>query len=93
MECTVSWTGGLNTRSGMGFVAETGSGHTLTMDGAPDAARPIPWNRLEWEHLQRVLAEHQGNIAATARALGMHRRTLQRKLAKRPSPGGGEPPL
>ncbi len=40
MECTVSWTGGLNTRSGMGFVAETGSGHVLTMDGAPDAAKP-----------------------------------------------------
>lgn len=40
MECTVSWTGGLNTRSGMGFVAETGSGHTLIMDGAPDAAKP-----------------------------------------------------
>ncbi|PRH83003.1 response regulator transcription factor [Arenimonas caeni] len=60
---------------------------------APEPARPTPWNRLEWEHLQRVLAEHGGNIAATARALGMHRRTLQRKLAKRPSPGGGEPPL
>jgi len=40
MECTVSWTGGLSTRSGMGFVAETGSGHTLMMDGAPDAAKP-----------------------------------------------------
>lgn len=40
MECTVSWTGGLNTLSGMGFVAETGSGHTLMMDGAPDAAKP-----------------------------------------------------
>ena len=40
MECTVSWTGGLGTRSGMGFVAETGSGHTLVMDGAPDAAKP-----------------------------------------------------
>lgn len=40
MECTVSWTGGLNTRSGMGFVAETGSGHVLAMDGAPDAAKP-----------------------------------------------------
>lgn len=60
---------------------------------ADEPARPIPWHRLEWEHLQRVLAEHEGNIAATARALGMHRRTLQRKLAKRPSPGGGEPPL
>lgn len=40
MECTVSWTGGLNTRSGMGFVAETGSGHTIMMDGAPDADKP-----------------------------------------------------
>jgi putative redox protein len=40
MECTVSWTGGLSTRSGMGFVAETGSGHTLMMDGAQDAAKP-----------------------------------------------------
>ena len=40
MECTVSWTGGAGTRSGMGFVAETGSGHVLTMDGAPDAANP-----------------------------------------------------
>ena len=40
MECTVSWTGALGTRSGMGFVAETGSGHTLVMDGAPDADKP-----------------------------------------------------
>jgi putative redox protein len=40
MECTVSWTGGAGTRSGMGFVAETGSGHVLAMDGAPDDAKP-----------------------------------------------------
>ena len=40
MECTVSWTGATGARSGMGFVAETGSGHVLVMDGAPDAARP-----------------------------------------------------
>ncbi|MDO9089925.1 MAG: OsmC family protein [Burkholderiaceae bacterium] len=40
MECTVSWTGGAGTRSGMGFVAETGSGHTLVMDGAPDSVNP-----------------------------------------------------
>lgn len=38
---------------------------------------------LEWEYIQRTLAEHGGNIAATARALKMHRRTLQRKLFKR----------
>ena len=40
MECTVTWTGAAGGRSSMGFVAETGSGHTLTMDGAPDAAKP-----------------------------------------------------
>ena len=39
---------------------------------------------LEWEHIQRVLHEHEDNISATARALNMHRRTLQRKLAKPP---------
>jgi len=40
MECTVSWTGDAGTRSAMGFVAETGSGHVLMMDGAPDASKP-----------------------------------------------------
>ncbi|MBC7434828.1 MAG: OsmC family protein [Bdellovibrionales bacterium] len=40
MECTVSWTGAAGTRSGMGFVAETGSGHILNMDGAPDETKP-----------------------------------------------------
>ena len=40
MECTVTWTGAAGTRSGMGLLAETGSGHVLAMDGAPDAARP-----------------------------------------------------
>lgn len=40
MECTVSWTGAAGTRSGMGFVAETGSGHVIAMDGAPDTAKP-----------------------------------------------------
>ncbi len=40
MECTVTWTGAAGTRSGMGFIAETGTGHVLAMDGAPDDARP-----------------------------------------------------
>ena len=48
------------------------------------AEQPLSVDRLEWEHIQRVLAEHDGNISATARALNMHRRTLQRKLAKKP---------
>lgn len=47
-------------------------------------AAPLSVDRLEWEHIQRVLSEHSGNISATARSLGMHRRTLQRKLQKRP---------
>ena len=40
MDCTVSWTGATGARSGMGFLAETGSGHVLVMDGAPDTAKP-----------------------------------------------------
>ena len=40
MDCTVTWTGNTGTCSNMGFVAETGSGHTLMMDGAPDAVKP-----------------------------------------------------
>ncbi len=48
----------------------------------PDA--PPPLKRLEWEHIQRVLADCDGNISEAARRLGLHRRTLQRKLAKRP---------
>lgn len=40
--------------------------------------------RVEWEYIQKTLAENNGNVSATARALGMHRRTLQRKLQKKP---------
>lgn len=40
--------------------------------------------RVEWEHLQRVLRDCEGNISATARKLGIERRTLQRKLQKYP---------
>jgi putative redox protein len=40
MQCTVSWTGATGANSNMGFLAETGSGHALMMDGAPDAAKP-----------------------------------------------------
>jgi two-component system response regulator RegA len=42
--------------------------------------------RVEWEHLQRVLTDCGGNISEAARTLGMHRKSLQRKLAKRPVP-------
>lgn len=52
--------------------------------GVPVVDHPLSVNRLEWEHIQKVLAENDGNISATARALNMHRRTLQRKLQRRP---------
>ena len=45
---------------------------------------PMPVRRLEWEHIQKVLNEHEGNISETKRQLKMHRRTLQRKLQKCP---------
>lgn len=45
---------------------------------------PMSVRRLEWEHIQKVLKENDGNISETARQLKMHRRTLQRKLQKRP---------
>jgi two-component system, response regulator RegA len=46
----------------------------------------IPLSRLEWEHIHQALSETHGNVSAAARLLGMHRRSLQRKLAKRPGP-------
>ena len=49
-----------------------------------EALSPMSVERLEWEHIQKVLQENDGNISATARSLGMYRRTLQRKLAKKP---------
>jgi two-component system response regulator RegA len=68
--------------------------HTLQEDqassvaavaSAPISLVPMSVDRMEWEHIQRVLRENKGNISSTARALNMHRRTLQRKLLKRPA--------
>lgn len=55
----------------------------------PNAHLPKPLDELEWEHLQQVLTDCQGNISEAARRLGMHRRSLQRKLA-RGRPGHGD---
>ncbi len=41
---------------------------------------------IEWEHIHRVLEDVDGNVSEAARRLGLHRRTLQRKLAKYPPP-------
>lgn len=54
------------------------------LPGAVEDYSPMSVDRMEWEHIQKVLREHDGNISATARSLGMYRRTLQRKLAKKP---------
>ena len=59
-------------------------GHCANAAVQPEA-QPATVERLEWEHIQRVLRENGDNISATARLLNMHRRTLQRKLAKRPA--------
>jgi two-component system response regulator RegA len=59
-------------------------GQAATQGESAIPSDPISVDRLEWEHIQRVLQTNDGNISATARALGMHRRTLQRKLQKRP---------
>jgi two-component system, response regulator RegA len=59
-------------------------GHNASTD-VQFEAQPATVERLEWEHIQRVLHENGDNISATARVLNMHRRTLQRKLLKRPS--------
>jgi two-component system response regulator RegA len=40
--------------------------------------------RVEWEHIQRVLSDCSGNISQAAKLLGIHRRSLQRKLSKYP---------
>ena len=61
------------------LVGESADGNeSLTVD---DTMSP---DRVEWEHIQQMLASNDGNVSATARQLNMHRRTLQRKLQKKP---------
>ncbi len=60
-------------------------------EGDPPTTSETSWqtmslDRVEWEHINRVLMECDGNISEAARVLGLHRRSLQRKLAKYPSP-------
>lgn len=59
-------------------------------DGRPLTAPPRPsvpsLDRVEWEHIDRVLVSCDGNVTQAAALLGLHRRSLQRKLSKRPMP-------
>jgi two-component system response regulator RegA len=50
----------------------------------PDDAAVPSLARVEWEHIQRVMSDCSGNVSQAARRLGIHRRSLQRKLAKNP---------
>ena len=55
---------------------------------ADDQSAPLrlmSLDRVEWEHINRVLVECGGNVSEAARQLGVHRRTLQRKLWKYPA--------
>lgn len=57
----------------------------LPNDGLLESADSVPTlARTEWEHINRILTDCNGNIRQAARKLGIHRRTLQRKLAKFP---------
>jgi len=57
------------------------------IDDIPEEPETMtPLSRLEWEHIAKAMQDCNGNISAAARLLGMHRRSLQRKLAKRPGP-------
>ena len=60
--------------------------HTKFLDAKiPSKKKPMSFKRFEWEFINTVLANKKGNISATARELGLDRRTLQRKLKKYPS--------
>lgn len=62
------------------------SGESQSVSEAATAVPETPsLDRASWEHIQRVLADCNGNISEAARRLGLHRRTLQRKLQKLPS--------
>lgn len=67
------------------LAALRGGAHEADAHGERPAAGAAPsLDRVEWEHIQRVLADCGGNVSEAARRLGIDRRSLQRKLAKHP---------
>ncbi len=70
--------------TGYALIAEGHEASPSQVEKAESILEPMSVRRLEWDHIQKVLAENDGNVSETARQLKMHRRTLQRKLQKRP---------
>ena len=66
------------------FARGAGAGEPLAAEVESDDVPSL--DRVEWEHINRVLADCGGNVSEAARRLGIHRRSLQRKLSKRPVP-------
>ena len=67
------------------FMAALTDQKPVAKDNIPTDEHTMSTEQLEWEHIQQVLKFNQGNVSATARQLSMHRRTLQRKLQKKPN--------
>lgn len=60
--------------------------HNLETDvSLTNESNTLSTDQIEWEHINQVLKVNEGNVSAAARQLSMHRRTLQRKLKKRPT--------
>ena len=62
------------------LTGDTGAGAAAAIP-----ATPMSLDQVEWEHINRVLLQCHGNVSEAARVLGLHRRSLQRKLAKYPT--------
>lgn len=67
------------------LLATLSDSKAASIDLTDDSDETLSAEQVEWQHIQQVLKANQGNISATARQLSMHRRTLQRKLQKRPA--------
>ncbi|MGZ6059156.1 MAG: response regulator transcription factor [Myxococcaceae bacterium] len=66
------------------LLAAFARGGPLPVDEVPAEPAAPSLARAEWEHIQRVLADAGGNVSEAARRLGLHRKSLQRKLLKHP---------
>lgn len=69
-----------------GFARATPAADEPVAAAPPTEHEVLSLARVEWEHINRVLADSDGNVSEAARRLGMHRRSLQRKLSKHPMP-------